>query len=128
MLRRYKIYRGPRPKTDPLPAGIRQDTRKHIERHCLHPASRDVAAYLAAPSNHNWVTFKKKYQQLLEDRFEEHPKRFEDLAALAMQGHVYIGCNCPTAKNPNVERCHTVLALEFMKLKFPKLEVGFPMT
>ncbi len=128
MLGRYKIYRGQRPKTDPPPAGIRQDTRKHRERHCLHPAAIDVRAYLDNPTNDNWLAFKKKYLKLLEDRLKKDPRRFEDLAALAIREHVYIGCNCPTTKNPNVERCHTVLALEFMKLKFPKLKIVFPKT
>jgi hypothetical protein len=32
MLARYKIYRGQRPRTGPLPVGVRQDTRWRHER------------------------------------------------------------------------------------------------
>jgi hypothetical protein len=39
---------------------------------------------------------------------------------------VWLGCNCPTAKNPDVRRCHTVLALQFMKERYPALEVRIP--
>ena len=50
MLARYKMYRGNRPPEDPLPAGIRQDTRKHT-RHCLRPTEQLVAKFLAAPTS-----------------------------------------------------------------------------
>ena len=38
----------------------------------------------------------------------------------------YIGCNCPTAKNPDLKHCHTLLALRVMKKHYPKLEVVLP--
>ena len=49
-----------------------------------------------------------------------------NLAALASERDVYLGCNCPTKANPRVDRCHTALALRFMKERFPELEVVFP--
>jgi hypothetical protein len=39
---------------------------------------------------------------------------------------VYLGCSCPSRANPDVQRCHTVLALQFMKKKYPKLRVVLP--
>ena len=32
----------------------------------------------------------------------------------------------PPAKNPDVQRCHTVLALRFMMKRYPQLEVLLP--
>ena len=39
---------------------------------------------------------------------------------------VYLGCSCPTKKNPNVNHCHTVLALRFMSEHYPALDIVFP--
>ena len=50
------------------------------------------------------------------------------LAQLATDNDVFLGCNCPTKKNPIPGRCHTYLALEFMKMKYPKLDVEIPPT
>jgi len=62
----------------------------------------------------------------LEERWEADPTPFNDLAGLAIGEDVYIGCSCPTTKNPEVNHCHTVLALKFMKERYPALEVEFP--
>ncbi len=125
MLARYKIYRGKPPADVHLPEGIRQDTRKHT-RHCLRPYTEIVSEYLANPSTEAWKRFKSSYLRNLEERWEADPTPFNDLAGLATGENVYIGCSCPTAKNPEVKHCHTVLALKFMKERYPALEVEFP--
>ena len=125
MLARYKIYRG-KPSADAQrPEGIRQDTRKHT-RHCLRPPTKIVLEYLANPSTETWKEFKASYLRCLEDRWEGDSTPFDDLADLAIAENVYLGCSCPTAKNPDVQRCHTVLALKFMKGRYPDLKVEFP--
>lgn len=125
MLSRYKIYRGKRPAGDPRPKGLVQDTRKHT-RHCLRPAGELVEQFLATPTDRAWSAFKTQYLALLEARFREDSAPFQALADLARADDVYLGCNCPTKKNPNVQQCHTVVALQFMKRRFPNLKVVFP--
>ena len=125
MLTRYKIYRGRRPAHDPLPEGIRQDTRKHTQ-HCLRPDAAAVTAYLANPDPSTWQAFAEEYRRLLQRRHAGDPTPFAALAELAQRDDVYIGCSCPTAKNPNVSQCHTVLALEFMRENYPELTVKIP--
>ena len=125
MLARYTIYRGKRPAGDSLPDGIRQDTRKHTQ-HVLRPPGGLVVAFLKGDGSVTWDNFRDQYLRCLEDRFENDPGTFEDLAALATAERVFLGCSCPTKKNPNVNRCHTILALEFMNGKFPSLHVEFP--
>ena len=122
MLSRYKIYRGKRPNHDSLPDGIRQDTRKHT-RHCLRPSKESVAEYLADPRLTTWKKFATQYGRDLEERFEQDPKPFDRLAELATENGVSIGCSCPTTKNPDVNHCHTVIALQFMKKRYAKLDV-----
>ena len=125
MLARYKIYRGKPPADVQLPAGIRQDTRKHT-RHCLRPPTEIVLEYLANPTTEAWKKFESSYLRCLDERREADPTQFDDLADLAIAENVYIGCSCPTVKNPDVKRCHTVLALKFMKERYPALKVEFP--
>ena len=125
MLGRYKIYRGKRPPEDPLPEGIRQDTRKHTT-HCLRPTAEIVAAFLAVPSDEAWERMAGEYLELLEGRFAEDRKPFDALAAQARQATVLLGCNCPTKANPDVNHCHTVEALRFMQAKYPELEIRWP--
>ena len=125
MLARYKIYRGKRPADDPLPEGVRKDTRKHT-RHCLRPAAEAVARYLAAPSAESWAEFSADYLQTLAQRFADDQTLFDELAKAATDGEVHIGCSCPTAKNPDVNHCHTVLALQFMSQQYPDLDVRLP--
>ncbi len=125
MLARYKIHRGKRPANEPLPDGIRQDSRKHT-RHCLRPTPEMVIAYLAEPTTAAWKKFKAEYQRLLVARFEEDRAPFDQLAALAAANDVFIGCSCPTAKNADLSCCHTVLALRFMKQRYPNLTVVYP--
>ncbi|MHC4079714.1 MAG: hypothetical protein ACYS15_10585 [Planctomycetota bacterium] len=125
MLTRYKMYRGPRPQNDPLPEGERRDTRKHT-KHCLRPTPDIVERYLADTSVENWKLFEGEYLEILEARFAADPKPFEDLAAQASATDVYLGCSCPTTRNSDPSHCHTILALRFMKDKFPDLEVVFP--
>jgi len=63
---------------------------------------------------------------LLEKRFVSERKRFDALAELARQQDVYLGCNCPTTRQPDVRRCHTALALAFLREHYPDLIVRLP--
>jgi uncharacterized protein YeaO (DUF488 family) len=125
MLARYTMYRGKRPVHDPLPAGVRQDTRKHTG-HCLRPSAEAVLAYLTDPGGEHWPKFRQKYLAALAERFQREREGFDELAQLASTADVFIGCSCPTQRNPDVRHCHTVLALEFMKQKYPELNVRMP--
>lgn len=125
MLARYKIYRGKRPPGNPLPTGIRQDTRWRT-RHPLRPSEALVKRFLAAPSDRAWAEYRPEYLALLEERFEADRTPFDELAELARTNDVYLGCNCPTKLNPAPDHCHTDLALRFMKGKYPKLHVLLP--
>lgn len=124
-LGRYRIVRGRRAPDDPLPAGIRQDTRKHTQ-HVLRPDADAVAALLAEPTAAAFRAFASCYQRLLADRFAADPEPFRRLAELARSSDVWLGCNCPTAKVPDVANCHTVHALRFMQARFPELTVVLP--
>ena len=125
MLARYRIVRGKRPAGDPLPEGKRIDTRKH-RGHLLSPEPAAVQALLADPSDAAFGRFKRAYEALLEKRFARNRPAFDELARSAQDADVYLGCNCPTRRIPDVRRCHTVLALHFMKRKYPKLDVRLP--
>jgi len=125
MLARYQIYRGTRLPENPLPDGIRKDTRKHT-KHCLRPTTEMVVKYLKNPDDSEWIVFEEQYLKLLETRFKEGRSPFNHLYELAKSEDVYIGCSCPTNKNPDVYKCHTFLALKFMKEKYPDLEVRLP--
>lgn len=120
MLARYQIARGV--PASALPKGIRQDTRKHTH-HVLRPSAAMVETYLAAPSEPAWQRFAKQYRALLDQRFAEDRGPFDAIAELAGETDVYLGCSCPTKRNPNVEHCHTALALEFFREHYPKLDV-----
>jgi hypothetical protein len=54
------------------------------------------------------------------------PSPFEAIAEIATREDVWIGCSCPTKRNPDVRRCHTFLALEFRAERLPDLEVVWP--
>ena len=125
MLARYKMYRGPRPRWDPLPNGIRRDTRCHT-KHPLRPTRAIVRDFLESPSETTWRGFLSAYMAWLEDRFLEDRSPFDELAALAADHDVFLGCSCPTQKNPRVDHCHTYLALQFMKYEYPDLDVRLP--
>jgi hypothetical protein len=125
MLARYKIYRGKRPRDDPLPSGTRQDTRWRTH-HSLRPSQEIVNAFLGAPGEQAWRRFRKAYLDLIHRRFRQNRTAFDWLAELATACDVYLGCNCPTELNPRVDHCHTVLALQFMKRKYPSLLVRLP--
>ncbi len=126
MLARYTMRRGKRQNGEPLPQGIRQDTR-HRTRHLLRPTREMVEAYLASPTEQSWTIFRKAYLASLEERFQCNRQQFDQLTMLAMENDVFLGCNCPTKKNPDVYKCHTLLALRFMKEKSPGLDVVYPM-
>lgn len=125
MLARYQIVRGKRPPSNPLPNGRRVDTRKHT-RHFLRPEAAHVEALIENPDERAFERFAKEYLARLAARFAADRRPFDELAELAQREDVFIGCNCPTSFNPDVRRCHTSLALEFMKQKYPKLRVQLP--
>jgi uncharacterized protein YeaO (DUF488 family) len=125
MLARYRIVRGARSPDDPLPDGVRQDTRKHT-RHVLRPSPELVSLVLEDPSAQGFARFRRGYQRLLEQRFTKERERFDELAELAGRANVYLGCNCPTGRQRDVQHCHTVLALDFMRVHYPTLFVRFP--
>lgn len=125
VLARYRIVRGKRDPKDPLPEGERIDTRKHT-RHFLRPETSMVEALILDPSAASFGRFARDYERLLARRFAADRRPFDDLAARAKHGDVFLGCNCPTEWNPDVRRCHTVLALGFMKAKYPGLKVRLP--
>ena len=126
MIGRYRMVRGRRPAGEPLPEGVRQDTRKHTG-HVLRPDAAAVEALLADLSEDAWRSFAADYRALLEARAERAPEALDELARLAREGDLWLGCSCPTARNPDVRRCHTVLALEFMSRRYPDLEVRWPL-
>ena len=125
MLARYQIVRGKRSPSDPLPKGRRIDTRKHT-KHVLRPETASVEALIRNPDARAFARFAKEYRAVLAARFAKDRRPFDALAELAQHEDVFIGCNCPTSFNPDVRRCHTTLALAFMKRKYPKLDVEMP--
>ena len=125
MITRYQIVRGA--PAAALPKGVRQDTRKHT-RHPLRPSVAMVAAYLAAPGSTAWRRLAREYRALIAARFAADRAPFDALAELARTQDVHLGCNCPTRLNPSVERCHTWLALEFLRERYPDLDVRMPRT
>lgn len=125
MLGRYRIVRGRRPEGEPLPTGARQDTRKHT-RHVLRPGAAAVTGYLADPSDAAWRRFAGEYRALLAERRNADPAAFDAIARAARDGNVWLGCNCPTRRNPDVRRCHTLLALELFARWYPDLAIAWP--
>lgn len=125
MLSRYTMYRRRPEGAPPLPDGIRKDTR-YATKHVLRPTREIVEAYLCSPTDAGWKEFRLKYLALLEERFRSDQTSFDELATLATENDVYLGCNCPTKKNPVTGRCHTYLALEFMQKRFPELKIVVP--
>lgn len=123
MLARYSMVRGA--PSSALPQGIRQDTRKHT-KHVLRPTEEMVRKYLSAPTDAAWREFAARYRALLDERFAADRTPFDELAALARDNDVYLGCSCPTKANPDVRRCHTTLALAYMKCRYRNLDVRMP--
>lgn len=123
MLSRYQMARGVRESA--LPKGVRQDTRKHTH-HVLRPTEAIVNAFLSAPSDAAFRRFAEQYRALLDHRFVHDPGAFDALAELARSNDLYLGCSCPTKKNPDVRHCHTWLALEFFRDHYGDLDVRFP--
>ena len=101
------------------------DTRKHT-RHVLRPEPDMVRRTLLDGSDAAWRAFRSEYLALLEIRHEEDPAAFDELARLAREGDVFLGCSCPSRANPDVARCHTVLALRFMRRHYRSVEVVLP--
>ncbi|WP_437746538.1 hypothetical protein WME73_17200 [Sorangium sp. So ce302] len=122
MLARYQLVRGHRREDNPLPEGKRYDTRKHTQ-HVLRPTPEIVEEFLSDPSQAGFKRFRAAYLAVLDERFAEQRERFDALAEEARQGDVFLGCNCPTAHQPDVRHCHTWLALEYFARKYPDLDV-----
>ena len=122
MLGRYKIYRGKSPEGHAWPDGIRQDARKHT-RHCLRPGAEMEEDYLQDPGDPGWQKFAAAHLALVEGRFAEDRVPFDELARISIDDDGFLGCSCPTQKNPDAQRCHTALALQFMREKYPDLQV-----
>ena len=125
MLSRYTIYRRRPRGAPPLPDGVRRDTR-HRTQHPLRPTQEMVDTYLADPTDAAWERFREQYSALIGERFQEDRAPFDELAKQAVNEDVYLGCSCPTQKNPIHGRCHTYLALEFMAAAYPEIEVVMP--
>jgi hypothetical protein len=125
MVNRYKVCRRKRPAGEPLPNGLRRDTRKHT-RHCLRPSAELVNQFLGQPSSASRKDFATEYWRTLIARYEEDPAPFDRPAKLASKDEIYIGCSCPTKKNPEVDYCHTVLALRLIAGNYPELDVEYP--
>jgi uncharacterized protein YeaO (DUF488 family) len=127
MLARYHIERGKALSDMPraVREGHREDTRKHT-RHCLRPSAELVASVDAESSASEWAAFARDYRALLEERFSSDRRPFDELYERAKGANVFIGCSCPSAKNPDVRRCHTVLALKFMQARYRDLRVELP--
>jgi hypothetical protein len=122
MLGRFQLKRG---VAYPKAKGAQfKDTRKHTS-HVLAPPTPLVKAYFQSPTLEAWQKFQTGYLQALRERFRKTPERFEELRELATSGDYYLGCNCPTTKNPFPCRCHTIVAIEFLKELYPDLEVDF---
>ncbi len=121
MLGRYTMLRGKRPDVE----GVRMDTRKHT-RHCLRPSVDMVIKYLSGDSGYSFEDFRDDYLRLISVRFAQDRSPFDLLAKRAGTEDVFLGCSCPTKNNPDVNHCHTVLALKFMHEHYPDLEVRFP--
>jgi hypothetical protein len=129
MLGRYTIERGRAVASLPLRQrrGLRIDTRKHT-RHVLRPDAEQVQSYLEAPGDAAWKRFAASYRSLLRERFARERSEFDSLAEAARARDVFLGCNCPTRKNPDPRHCHTILALQFMRDRYPDLEIELPAT
>ena len=124
MLSRYQMKRGV--PASQLPQGIRQDTRKHT-RHILRPEADFVREFFANPTESVWRQSMDQYRAELDRRFAQDQTPFDALAELARRENVFIGCSCPTRLVPDVRKCHTWTALEFMHEKYPDLDVRMPM-
>ncbi len=120
------MVRGKRLPGDPLPDGKRVDIRKHT-RHVLAPEPAEVETLLADPSDPvRLAHFRQAYRSLIAARYRNDAGPFDSLAQAARRGDVYLGCSCPTKRQPDVDHCHTVLALTFMAEHYPEVEVRFP--
>lgn len=86
-----------------------------------------VEMLLAAPGDlERWIAFGVRYEALLDARWAVDRAPFDALAELARSRDVYLGCSCPTRKQPDVYKCHTVLALRFMQAHYPDLDIVLP--
>ncbi len=94
--------------------------------HPLRPPKDAVEAFLAEPNDAAFEVFARRYRAELDKRFRKDRAAFDALAELARDEDVFLGCSCPTKKNPDVRHCHTWLALEFFRDHYPDLDVRLP--
>lgn len=92
----------------------------------LRPTAEIVTPLLSAPDDRSFQRFRAAYLALLEQRFDADRGAFDALADLARREDVFIGCNCPTGKQPDVRRCHTFLALGFLAERYPDVKITWP--
>jgi hypothetical protein len=92
----------------------------------LRPTPELVTRFLEDPSERGFRNFRRDYLALLRERWKTERNAFDALASRATAGDVFIGCNCPTHRQPDVLRCHTSIALEFIASHYPKLSVVLP--
>ena len=85
-----------------------------------------ITYYLEDATDSGWQEFAAAYRALIARRFTEDRKPFDELASRARETDVWLGCSCPTVKNPDVRRCHTFLALEFLRERYPDLDIVWP--
>jgi hypothetical protein len=88
------------------------------ERH-----AHDAKSALAPRGRDRGTARVHRDRELLAARFADDRTPFDELAELARDNDVWLGCSCPTAKQPDVRRCHTTLALTFMKQHYRDLDV-----
>ena len=81
---------------------------------------------LANPTAASWKNFEAAHSRDLQSRFDSNRAPFDELAELATAKDVFLGCSCPTKKNLDVNRCHTVLALIFLIKHYPQLKIKLP--
>src|SRR5262245_7898554 len=100
MLGRYKHQRYvPKPKGHWILTQWKNKT-------CVSPTEDLVNEYLNKVSDAAWEKYERTYLRILEERFSTDRQPFDELARLAREGDVHIGCSCPTKENPTHQHCH----------------------
>jgi len=99
------------------------ESTQHNSKHVVRPTKDIVVEYLANPTDEAWEKFESAYVAILQQRFQENRKPFDELADRARNGKVLLLCDCPTKHNPAPNHCHTIPALQFMKARYPDLKV-----
>jgi len=120
VLARYQIVRGKRPEGNPLPEGVRVDIRKHT-KHFLRP-TRQRRGVPERPGRRAFRQFSARYDPTCRPVSPKNGARSTPCGTGRKRRRLP-RMHCPTRTNPEVTRCHTVLALGFMKRKYPRLPI-----